>query len=73
MKKHAITLMRDFVAATRESTYNIETQKFSTKYSNINVLVGPRADIDAIKTEINKFTECFTFEKQWREKAIDEE
>ncbi len=39
----------------------------------MNILVGPRADIDAIKTEINKFTEGFTFEKEWTEKAIDEE
>jgi hypothetical protein len=38
---------------------------------NINVLVGPKASIEAIKEELNKFTAGFTFEKQWREKAID--
>jgi hypothetical protein len=64
--------MRDFVVGVRVSTYNIETHKFTSKFDNINVLVGPRADIDKIKTEINKFTEGFTFVKQWREKAIDE-
>ena len=72
MKNHAIKLMRDFVACVRKSTYNIETYKFTSKFDNINVLAGPRADIDMIKTEINKFTEGFTFVKQWREKAIDE-
>ncbi len=59
--------MRDFVACVRISTYNIETYKFTSKFDNINVLAGPRADIDKIKTEINKFTEGFTFVKQWRE------
>jgi hypothetical protein len=65
-------MMRDFVVALRDSTFNIDTLKFSTKYMNINVLVGPKASIEAIKGEVNKFTEGFTFEKQWREKAIDE-
>ena len=65
-------MMRDFVVALRDSTFNIDTQKFSTKYMNINVLVGPKAGIEAIKEELNKFTAGFTFEKQWREKAIDE-
>ena len=65
-------MMRDFVVALRDSTFNIDTHKFSTKYMNINVLVGPKAGIEAIKAELNKFTDGFTFEKQWREKAIDE-
>ena len=65
-------MMRDFVVALRDSTFNIDTLKFSTKYMNINVLVGPKASIEAIKEELNKFTAGFTFEKQWREKAIDE-
>ena len=65
-------MMRDFVVALRDSTFNIDTLKFSTKYMNINVLVGPKASIEAIKEEVNKFTAGFTFEKQWREKAIDE-
>jgi hypothetical protein len=65
-------MMRDFVVALRDSTFNVDTHKFSTKYMNINVLVGPKAGIEAIKEELNKFTAGFTFEKQWREKAIDE-
>jgi len=65
-------MMRDFVVALRDSTFNIDTHKFSTKYMNINVLMGPKASIEAIKEEVNKFTAGFTFEKQWREKAIDE-
>jgi hypothetical protein len=60
-------MMRDFVVAVRESTFNNETLKFSTNYMNINVLVGPKASIEAIKEEVNKFTAGFTFEKQWRE------
>ncbi len=72
MQKHAVTLVSDFVDATRESTYNIDTQKFSTKYYLDSLWYGPRADIDAIKAEINKFTEGFTFEKRWAEKVIDE-
>ena len=65
-------MMRDFVVALRDSNFNIDTHKFSTKYMNINVLVGPKASIEAIKEEVNKFTGGFTFEKQWREKATDE-
>ena len=65
-------MMRDFVVGYRDSTFNIDTNQFSTKYININVLVGPKASIEAIKEEVNKFTGGFTFEKQWREKAIDE-
>ena len=65
-------MMRDFVVALRDSTFNIDTHKVSTNYMNINVLVGPKTSIEAIKGEVNKFTEGFTFEKQWREKAIDE-
>ena len=65
-------MMRDFVVALRGSTFNIDTHKYSTKYTNINVLVGPKASIEAIKEEVNKFTAGFTFEKEWREKATDE-
>ena len=72
MQKHAVTLVRDFVDATRESTYNIDTHKFSTRYYLDSFLFGPRADIDAIKAEIIKFAEGFTFEKRWAEKVIDE-
>jgi hypothetical protein len=60
-------MMRDFVVALRDSTFNIDTHKFSTKYLNINVLMGPKASIEAIKEELNKFTAGFTFEKQSRE------
>ena len=65
-------MVRDFVVGLRDSTFNLDSNKFSTKYVNVNVLVGPKASIEAIKEELNKFTADFTFEKQFREKATDE-
>ena len=61
------------MVALRESTYNIDSHSFATKFQNINVLVGGKADIEAIKPEIEKLVSGYSFETVWRTKAIDEE
>ena len=64
-------MVSSFVIGSRASTFDIVAKKFSTKYSNINILMGPKAGIEGIKEEINKFTAGFTFETQWREMPND--
>ena len=62
MKKHAIKLRSAAVAAARETNYDVETQKFSTKYYSRFILCGRSADIDPVKAEIKNLIEGFTFE-----------
>ena len=64
LKKHA--LMRDFVVVVSDSTYDINTNKMNSNCQNINVLVGPKAAVDAAKGEIEKILASFTFKKEWR-------
>jgi len=41
--------MRDLVVLLRITQYDFKKEKFLTRYENINVLVGPKKDIDVIK------------------------
>jgi hypothetical protein len=51
--------MRDFVVVVRETKYDTEKSQMLTKYENVNVLVGDKDSIDALKPEIEKFVADF--------------
>ena len=72
IKESAKNLMRDFVVLVRETKYNAFSQKFMTKYENINVLVGPKDSVDKVKTKIEHFLkeQKGTFETNFRVQAL---
>jgi hypothetical protein len=49
IKEAARNLMRDFVVLVRETKYDAGSQKFLTKYENINVLVGASDNVEKVK------------------------
>jgi hypothetical protein len=61
----AASLQRDFIVLIREAS---SSNNFLTSYKNINVLVGPKASVDAMKSKIEGFLATFkgTFETEWR-------
>lgn len=59
IKANADHLMRDFVVVVRETKYDTEKSQMLTKYENVNVLVGDKDSIDALKPEIEKFVADF--------------
>ena len=69
LKRHK--LMRDFVVVVSDSTYDIHTNTMKTNCQNINVLVGPKAEIAGARAEIEKILAEFSFKKEWREQATD--
>ena len=52
-------LQRDFVVLVRDSVFNITTGKLLSKYEQINVLVGPKADIEALEGKVKEFMTSF--------------
>ncbi len=47
--------MRDFVVLVRETYYDEEKQSFFTKLENINVLVGPKQQVEESRAHIEAF------------------
>jgi hypothetical protein len=66
-------MIRDMMVAFRETTYNIDSHTFSTKLQIINGLVGPKADLEILKAEVEKIVSGFSFKSVWRTEEIDEE
>lgn len=56
----------------KQTRYDPSSKKFMTKYENINVLVGPQADIDSIRKEIQTFIDSFggSFTSNFRVQAV---
>lgn len=65
-------MMRDFVVIVKEVKYDTGKQAFMTKVENINVLVGPKQSLDALKTEIEGFFANFkgSFKSNYRVQAM---
>jgi hypothetical protein len=59
VKNNADQLMRDFVVVIRETKYDTASGQFHSQYQNVNVLVGSKDNVDAIKPEIEKFIKDF--------------
>ena len=72
IKANADHLMRDFVVVVRETKYDTEKSQMLTKYENVNVLVGDKDSIDALKPEIEKFVADFggSFKTNFRIQAM---
>ncbi len=72
VKKAAQGMMRDFVVAIRQTKYDPTTDKFLSKYENINVLVGPQEFVDTLKNEIEEFLKSFggSFKTDFRVRAM---
>jgi hypothetical protein len=64
----AASLQRDFIVLIREASWDSATNNFLTTYKNINVLVGPKASVDGLKSKIEGFLGTFkgNFESEWR-------
>ena len=54
VKTNSEQLMRAITVLISQSKYNAETDKFVTKYQNVNVLVGPKASVDLLKTKMDE-------------------
>ena len=71
IKAHCNKLQRDFVVLVKQTRYDPSSKKFLTKYENVNVLVGPQADIDAVRKELQEFIDSFagSFQSNFRVQA----
>ena len=71
LKQAAQTMMRDFVVLIRQTKLDPVTDKLTTSYENVNVLVGPKAGVDAVKPIVEKFLASFagTFKTDWKIQA----
>jgi hypothetical protein len=56
----------------RQTKYDDSTNKFLTKYENVNVLVGPQGDIDVLRKELEGFLKSFggSFVTDFRTRAM---
>lgn len=55
IKTEATKLYQGAVVLVKITQFDASTNKFLTKYENVNVLVGPEASIDKIKPTIDSF------------------
>lgn len=46
--------MRAITALVRSTKFNPKNGKLTTKYENINVLVGPTASVDCLKQKVDE-------------------
>jgi len=54
VKTNAADLMRAISVLVSQSKYLPVSDKFVTKYQNVNVLVGPQASVDVLKAKIDE-------------------
>jgi len=72
LKKNAANLARDLVVLVKIVKYDSGKGKFLTNFENVNVLIGPQADIDKVKPVIDEFITSLngSFEKLDRIRAM---
>lgn len=54
LKDKATSMQRNFCVLTLEALYNSTTSKWSSKFTNHRVLVGPKEAVDACKAGIEE-------------------
>jgi len=57
VKENAKSLQRDLVVMVKVINYDYMKDRFLGKYENVNVIIGPAENVDAVMKEVNPFLE----------------